>query len=432
MAAIAFAVLPMQTESVAWVTGRVDSMPACLYLAAFLAFVRWRQGGRVQDYWWSVVWCFAALFSKQNTVTLAAALVLFDAVLGGRPVSGASALSTSRDGEWRRIASWAAVRPYAPFVALTLGYLWLRYLLFGEVARESMLTAAHLRVFAADAVVHLKRLAFGEVGVTLDGLRMAVVIAGTAAAATAFGLWQGGRQAGALIRAGFYFGLIWIVLCVAPTVVVGYASPRHMYLASVGWVVTLGVVLELFWRGQGIVVRALAVSPAAWLLVAYTSQLQRDVALWGTRSRVSRQVVYDLAAEARRLPVGSLVLVGAPRRSFDFAVPHALRPPFTGEDVAARLRIVSHSSLHCCPANIWEPHTRGAMRAWLADTTQPRVVALYWHPDTGDLSRVDDVGEPFLRTLVPILLDTCDVASLDSGLLDVFNKLVAGRRVAPN
>ena len=41
-AALVFAILPMQTESVAWVTGRVDSMPACFYLASFLLFVRWR------------------------------------------------------------------------------------------------------------------------------------------------------------------------------------------------------------------------------------------------------------------------------------------------------------------------------------------------------------------------------------------------------
>ncbi len=39
VAGVAFAVLPMQTESVAWVTGRVDSMPAFFYLAAFSALL---------------------------------------------------------------------------------------------------------------------------------------------------------------------------------------------------------------------------------------------------------------------------------------------------------------------------------------------------------------------------------------------------------
>ena len=44
-AGVVFAVLPMQTESVAWVTGRVDSMPAFFYLAAFLLYCRWRADG---------------------------------------------------------------------------------------------------------------------------------------------------------------------------------------------------------------------------------------------------------------------------------------------------------------------------------------------------------------------------------------------------
>ena len=45
-AAMVFAVLPMQTESVAWVTGRVDSMPTFFYLASFYLYCRWRAEGR--------------------------------------------------------------------------------------------------------------------------------------------------------------------------------------------------------------------------------------------------------------------------------------------------------------------------------------------------------------------------------------------------
>jgi hypothetical protein len=35
-----FVVLPIQAESVAWVTGRVDSLPAMFYFASFLLYVR--------------------------------------------------------------------------------------------------------------------------------------------------------------------------------------------------------------------------------------------------------------------------------------------------------------------------------------------------------------------------------------------------------
>ena len=75
---LVFALLPMQTESVAWITGRVDSMPACFFLASFLLYVRWRSEQRRRDYAWSVAWCAVALLSKQNTVVLAPVLMAFD------------------------------------------------------------------------------------------------------------------------------------------------------------------------------------------------------------------------------------------------------------------------------------------------------------------------------------------------------------------
>ena len=40
-----FALLPVQAETVAWITGRVDSLPAAFYIATFLALLRWRKGG---------------------------------------------------------------------------------------------------------------------------------------------------------------------------------------------------------------------------------------------------------------------------------------------------------------------------------------------------------------------------------------------------
>ena len=42
----------------------------------------------------------------------------------------------------------------------------------------------------------------------------------------------GDRAHAPIIRAGLYFLVVWIGLGVAPTLVAGYASPRHMYLAS--------------------------------------------------------------------------------------------------------------------------------------------------------------------------------------------------------
>ena len=108
-------------------------------------------------------------------------------------------------------------------------------------------------------------------------------------------------------------------------------------------------------------------------------------------------------------------------------MPHALRPPFTASDLTTRLRVVTHSSIHCCPAHLWEPHTRGLLQAWIDDPSQPPVVVAHWDAATGVLSRVDDAAEPFMRSLPSLLAETRDVASLDAMLLAVVGKLAEGR-----
>ena len=416
VAAVVFAVLPMQSESVAWITGRVDSVPTCFYLAAFLLYARWRASGRQPLYLWSVFFCFVALFSKQNTITLAPALVLYDAIVARRAVR----------------ASWAWLRPYAPFVVLTIGYLALRYALFGEVAREGRLTAAGFEIFRMDLSTHLKRMVFGEPGLRMPGRRMALYVGLATTAIVAAGWRFGGSSAGRLIRPAVFFGIVWIAVGVAPTLVAGYASPRHMYLASVGWAVAIGVAFEALWQARPLhVAKPLAALCTALLLGAYLAQLGSEVRAWHMRSEVSRRAVADVEREVVAAPAGTLVLAGAPRSSWDFALPHALRPPYTREDLTRRASVISHSSLHCCAADQWEQYTRGALRKWLSDPARPPVVALYWDPAAGTSFRVAENDEPFLRPLMTILLGTEDVAALDEGILDVFDQLAPGRLPAP-
>ena len=410
-AALVFSVLPMQTESVAWVTGRVDSMPACFYLASFLLYARWRARPRTAVYIWSVVVYFVALFSKQNAVTLPAAIVLYDALVVRRPVR----------------ASWSWLRPYLPFAVLTVGYLGLRYVLFGEVARESMLTAGRFDAFLQDLSVHLRRMVIGEAGLRIAGLTVAARVATGTAAICAIALLLGERGR-TLIRPAAYFFVIWIGLAVAPTLVAGYASPRHMYLASAGWALALGGGLGvLFCARPELLMKGIGLLGSAALLVVYVSHLRQDVQLWGVRSDVSRRAVADVEREALAAPQGTLIIVDAPPRSWNFALPHALRPPFTGEDLTRRVKVISHSSIHCCPAHVWEPYTRDALRAWSADAAQPPVIALRWDPDTGTLYRLSDQQDPFLRSVVAMLRSTRDVASLDRVLLDISRELVVQR-----
>jgi hypothetical protein len=232
-------------------------------------------------------------------------------------------------------------------------------------------------------------------------------------------------------RAAVYFGIVWLVLGVAPTIVAGYASPRHMYLASVSWAMCVGIAFEVVSRTRPArVMKPLATVAATAVLVAYTVALVGDLRVWATRSMVSHRALVDLEREALDAPQGALIIAGAPRRSWDFALPHAVRPPFTREDLTRRVTIISDSSIHCCPAVNWERYTRAAVSEWLNRPDRPPIIALYWNPDTGQMSRVSESDEPYLRPLMKVFLTTDGRAALDEAIHDTLRDLAAPRQVA--
>jgi hypothetical protein len=419
-AALAFVLLPIQTESVAWITGRVDSMPAFFYLAAFLAYVRWRRASGEDvvararsrapaSYLGAIALFFIALFSKQNTITLGPVLVLYDWLVERRPIR----------------VSWAWMRPYVPFLLLTIGYLGLRYVVFGEVARESQLNAQGLDFFGYLVKRHLTRLVFGDV-MYGSAAQWAIVAIATAAI-----VWLAKGRRGALL----FFGPVWLFFGIAPTLVANYESPRHIYLASVGWAIVLGIAFEALsnlsraraWRAW----RPAVTAAGAALLIAYTVQLHAAVGRWNLASSVSKKAVADLERTARAFPEGSLVIAGAPISSWEWSVPYAAQPPFTHIDVSKKVYLVSPWRLHCCRSQ-WEEYTRRTLRAWAARADRPPVVALYWDARNGAVSRLSDREEPFLRALVPILLETRTYDALDSKMLEILDRAVAGRSMTPD
>jgi hypothetical protein len=319
--------------------------------------------------------------------------------------------------------------PYLPYAGLTIGYLWLRYELFGEVARESTLSRERFRLFLQDLSTHLRRMVFGEPGLKLSEMRSAAIVGVAAMFLAAIGLASGAPSRAQTQRRALLLAVGWIVLGAAPTLVAGYASPRHMYLASVGWAMALGVGLDVLWHARPLhVMRRLGLVLAGVILLSYAVQLRHEVRVWGMRAAVSRRVVADIEREALAAPAGSLIIIDPPQRSWNFALPHALRPPFTAEDIPSRVSVISPSAIHCCPASQWEAYTRAAMRGWASNPDRPWVIALHWDPDTGELSRVSDREDPFLRSVVSLLQETKDVESLDNRMLEIMRKLVAGRK----
>ncbi len=414
VAAVTFVLLPVDAESVAWITGRVDSMPTLFYLASFLAYVRWRRTSERRQYVWSLVWFFVALFSKQNTITMVGTLAAYDLIVERRPIR----------------ASWTWLKPYVPFAIMTGLFLALRYVVLGEVLRESQLSGERLSRFGGVIGRHLQRIVFGEVGAVSAG----TIAAGIACALLAI-IVVSRSDADARSRAfrcALYFGPAWLAIGLAPGVAAGYESPRHAYLAAVGWAVFVGIAFDAVYHfgSRGVLLSApwwryLAVGMAGGLLAAYAWTLHGAVADWSRRAAVSKLAVEVLEREVTAVAPGTLVLVGVPSSSWEWTVPFVVQPPYTAVDLTAHAFIVTPRLLNCCRDPHWEAATRKALDAWIK---QPHAQVLAIAIDEeGDVRRLHSADDPDLLFLVELLRDISSAHSLDTAMVDILRTLVAGR-----
>ncbi len=102
VAALIFAVHPMQLEAVTLVIQRKTLLSSSFYLLAVLAWLHWRDGGARAAYAAALACAIAAAAAKPTAVTLPAALVLLDLVRTGR----------------------TRVRDLLPFAAVALVFSW--------------------------------------------------------------------------------------------------------------------------------------------------------------------------------------------------------------------------------------------------------------------------------------------------------------------
>ncbi len=314
---------------------------------------------------------------------------------------------------------------YAPFAAMTAGYLWLRYALFGQVAREGALNAQAIEGFLPVVGRHLRHVLTGEI----DGSRTVVwiLLAGLAA------LWLLARRRDDKRAANslLYFGPVWWAIGVAPVAVAGYASPRHVYLAAVGWAVVLGVAFDMLLRARaGVAWRRAAWAAAAIVLVLYGVPLHASIREWHVMAAVSHQAVRDVTSEARAARPGSLLVIGAPARSWEWVLPFAARPPFTRTDLTTRVYLVSPRALSCCSPQ-WFAETRRTLRTWSAGAARDSVVVLRWDQETGELSRATERDSRELAGVVGALAEIQSAEVLDANLrriVDVFPSPASTRR----
>lgn len=273
IAALCFALHPVHTEAVTYVSGRSMSLMACFYLASLLAYSAGGEAGRpLLRYALSPLLFALALGVKETAVTLPLALLLWDASAWRRPsawwrrqglhwalLAAVLLLLLMHPGYARFFqASWQIRAGWDNLVAQIagLGYLLGRFVLIFDMNIDPDLFAP---------AAWTPQLAIGGIAI-LAGLGLGLRLLGR-------GHWAG-------------FGLLWLFLHLAPTnsLMPRYdlANERHLYLAGIGiyWLLAqaLGAALPTQRR------RLVAVALLALLLGLATVSRNRDyaseVALW--------------------------------------------------------------------------------------------------------------------------------------------------------
>ncbi len=112
-------------------------------------------------------------------------------------------------------------------------------------------------------------------------------------------------------------------------------------------------------------------------------------------------------------------------------MPFSAQPPYTATALTSRALIVTPWLLHCCRSQ-WLDHTRQNLRTWAEQPQPAPVVALYFDPETGVMSRRSDIEYPALRGIVQSLVNQTrtgaeldQILALDRPILRVLHELVA-------
>ncbi len=231
-AALLFAVHPLSTEAVGYISGRADVLSAALFLAAFLAARRWMNGGGV--WWWLLTLvCWAGtLLAKEIGIVLPAVLFAYDRLV------------LQPDAVERRRRFW---RMHLPLVAAAAAVALGRVAVFalvergGKVAldwRSLLAEAGVLWRYVGLVVVPAGQTIYHDVQapVRLWDANTVWSIAAALALVASLGIaWRADR-----VDRTARFGIFWFVLLLSPPAVLvlidrtELMAEHRAYLASAG------------------------------------------------------------------------------------------------------------------------------------------------------------------------------------------------------
>ncbi|MBI2526258.1 MAG: glycosyltransferase family 39 protein [Candidatus Rokubacteria bacterium] len=323
IAGVAFALHPLHSESVAFISGRTDILATLFFLLALLSYAAWRDSGRHLQYALSLAAFFLALMAKEVAITLPAILVLYDRVAGGN--------STSLRGRRR-----AALR-YAGYGAVMILYAGLRLGALGRTLDADPDRWGNLGtrlLTTLDIVASYARLTVIPYPANAYPLIVPVTFPGStgfwlamALLAVALGLTAWALRHSPVLG----FGALWFWITLLPFVGVNLLplstaimAERFLYLPTVGFCLVLAMI---FWRllGSGALSASSQLRPAPALALAGTVLLYALLTLWRNEDWKDDYRLYSRMVEASphaALPHVNLAYTQLPRGEIGAADAH--------------------------------------------------------------------------------------------------------------
>jgi tetratricopeptide (TPR) repeat protein len=236
-AAALFAVHPLMTQAVGYISARPDVLSATLFLLAFLCGLRWME--RRGAVWWliAIVLWIAALLTKETAIVLPAVFFCYDRLI----------LGPDADARKRRDISW---KIHVPFFGAAIVAGIARLAVFVFIERAGAFTIAWRSIvdqavvvwrYVALALMLSHQTIFHEVRPISSLFDARSIVAMVALFAVVALAWR--RRLGGAIAS---FGFLWFVLLLLPSAALaivdrGDAMAEHRaYLASCGLVLMAG------------------------------------------------------------------------------------------------------------------------------------------------------------------------------------------------
>lgn len=244
IATVLFAIHPLRSESVAWISGCTDLFLALFLLPSFYNYMLYRESGKQRNLIWALLLFFLAAFSKEPAVALPIMIIAYEVWLLHRDQPLPERIKP-------------ALLNSLPFFLLVGGYFMMRYKALGFVLSDAnykvyrftdvLLTIPLVIVkYLGLLFLPLNLSVFHQTELVRNPLSYRLIVPVIVLAGLAYGLWQ--LRHNLVAR----FAILWFFINLLPVLNLSafdenfMVQERYVYIPSIGFSLVIALAITRF------------------------------------------------------------------------------------------------------------------------------------------------------------------------------------------